>query len=209
MKLRHLLPLITLAATLTGCAGGAKIKMDEDLRHSIKTVAIDSSVSIPKTIRVNSATQNIASNFGLLGMVIGDSDKRNRTEEVEAAMKKQGIDVSNMVYKQVAREMAKRTPYKPLTEGSASDATMSIDVHLIGLDVAGAGSRMYPQLTLSAEIKNAQGKTIWRNRSAVGSLQKKNKAKYTYDELIAQPARLEEIMLSVARLATSDMMADL
>jgi len=209
MKIRLLLPLIILATTLTGCAGGPKIKIDEDVRHSLKTVAIDSEVTIPKTIQVNSATQNIASNFGLVGMLIGDSDKRGRTEKVEAAMKKQGIDMSAMVYQKVAREMAKRTPYKPLTKGSASDATMSINVHLVGLDVVGAGSGMYPQLTISAEMKNTEGKTIWRNRAAVGALQKKNKAKYTYDELVAQPARLEEIMLSAASLVASDLMADL
>lgn len=209
MKIRQLLTLLLIVSTLTACAGGGRVKMNEDVRHSFKTVAIDSDVSIPKNIMVNSATQNISANFGLVGMLVGDSDKRSKTDAVEAAMKKQGIDVSDIVYKKFAREMAKRTPYKPLRKGSKSDATMSIDVHLVGLDVAGAGSRMYPQLTVSAQIKDAKGKTIWRDRSAVGSLQKKNKAKYTYKELIARPARLEEIMTSAAGLVASRVMADL
>ena len=38
---------------------------------------------------------------------------------------------------------------------------------------------------------------------------KKNEAKYTYDELIAQPERLQEIMTAAAGLVAETVMADL
>ena len=208
MKIRQLLTVLVISTAITACAA-PKVKMKDDVRHSFKTVAIDHSIEVPSTIKVGSATQNVADNFGLIGMLISDGDKADRGAAVEAAMKQQGVDIADIVYKKMAREMAQRTPYKPLKRDSASDATMSIKVHYLGLDVAGAGSHLYPQIGVSAKMKNASGKTIWANHTMVGPLQKKNKAKYTYKELIAQPARLKEIMTTAAGLAAKRVMADL
>ena len=105
--------------------------------------------------------------------------------------------------------MAQHTPYKPLASGSAADAAMSINVSLYGLQVAGAGSHLYPQLSVSAEMKDANGITIWRNRGNASPLTKENEAKYTYQELIAQPARLQEVMADAAGLVAASVMADL
>ncbi len=209
MNIRRLLPIVILASTLASCAGGPKIQIDDDVRKSIRTVSIDSDVALPDKIRYNSHTQNITANFGLIGMLIGDSDKNKKTDALEAAMKSQGIDMPDMVYKKFAREMAKRTPYKPLKQGSSSDATMSIDVHLYGLEAGGVDGHMFPQVTVSAQMKDAVGDVIWRNRATVGPLQKNNEAKYSYAELIAKPSRLEEILNDAAGLAAETVLADL
>jgi len=210
MKLRKLIPLLVLSTSITACAaGGKRIQIEDNVRHSIKTVAIDSKVDIRSSMDVTSATQNVSENFGLIGGLIGDNDKKNKKAELNAAMNKQGVDLSKIVYAKFAREMAKRTPYKPLKENSASDATMSIDVHLHGLQAAGAGKNLYPTMSVTAEMKNPAGKVVWRNHANIGMLQKQNKAKYTYDQLISNPARLEEIFNSVAALAASKAMAEL
>ena len=209
MKIQTLVSLTVLSLTLTACAGGPKVRMNDDVRSSIKTVAIDSSIEMPDELYYVGATQNIAGNFGLLGSVIGGSDKREKTEELESAMDKQGIDIPEVVYGKFAQEMAQHTPYKPLASGSAADAAMSINVSLYGLQVAGAGSHLYPQLSVSAEMKDANGVTIWRNRGNASPLTKKNEAKYTYQELIAQPARLQEVMSDAAGLVAASVMADL
>ena len=209
MKIRLLVSLTVLSLTLTACAGGPKVRMDDDVRSSIKTVAINSSIELPDELYYVGATQNVANNFGLLGSLIGGSDKREKTEALENAMEKQGVDMSKVVYGKFAREMAQHTPYKPLESGSAADATMSINIALYGLQVAGAGSHLYPQLNVSAEMKSPDGKTIWRNRGTVSPLTKVNKAKYTYPELIAQPARLQEVMSDAAGIVAESVMADL
>jgi len=209
MKIRQLFALVAISLTLTACAGGPKIKMKDDVRTSFKSVAINPEVKLPQSIYVTSATSNVANNFGLLGMMVGDSDIKNKKKELTLAIEKQKFDLSKVVYKQVAREMAKHTPYKPLKVNDAADTTMSIEVHLYGVQSVAASPRMYPQVTVSAEIKNAKGKAIWRNSATAGPLQKKNEAKYTYEQLIAQPARLQEVLTRASALATKSLMADL
>ena len=210
MKIRHIFALLYIATTLTACAGGPKVRLSDELHESIKTVALSSDIPVPSKVYYNGARQNVTANFGLIGSFIGNSDKKHKEADIKTTMEQQNIDVSGIVYKAFAQEMALRTPYKPLQGDAAADARLSMEVHLYGLQAAGIGSHLYPALTVSAQMKDADGKVIWRNRAVAGGLtQKNNPAKYTYDELMAKPARITEVMTQAAQLVASEAMVDL
>jgi len=171
MKFYQVLSITLIAVALTAC-GPSKKPLSAEAKKSLHTVSIKSDVDMPNKMFFHGKTQSIAGNFGLLGMMIGE------------AMQRKNVSVEGIVREAFRNEMAKRTPYKPLKSGAKSDANLFIEVDSYGFAAAGISSKFSPHLVVYAEMKDRNGKTIWRNKGRVNTLTKNNKAQYTYKQMI-------------------------
>ena len=208
MKLCKLLPLVLLSVVVTAC-GPAKKPLSIEARQSLKTVSITSEVEMPEDFWFNSKTQTVASNFGLIGALVGESSAESSKVAINQAMENHDVSIPQIVYSAFRNEMAKHTPFKPLKDGSDSDANMELTVFSYGFSAEGLSSKFRPILSVVAEMKNDEGDVIWRNKGTVTALTSDNNAKYTYEQMLTSPDVLREMIQSAANRAASNAMANL
>jgi len=208
MKIFQIIPIALLIAALSAC-GPSKKPLSAESKQSLRTVSIESEVELPKQIWFHGKTQSIASNFGLLGSLIGDDAKQKSITALETTMQKNNVSVSSIVQAAFRNEMKKHTPFKPLDSGSNSDANLVLDIDSYGFTATGISDKFSPHLVVIAEMQNNNGDVIWRNKGAVTSITKQNKSNYTYEQMLSNPDVMREMLQTAANMAAKSAMADL
>jgi len=208
MKIYQIISTALLLVAVSAC-GPSKKPLSAESKQSLRTVSIESEVELPKDMWFHGSTQTIASNFGLVGSLIGDDAKQNSIAAIEAAMQKNNVSVSRIVQSAFRNEMKKHTPFKPLDSGSNSDANLILDIDSFGFSASGISEKYRPHLVVIAEMQDINGDVIWRNKGAVTSITKQNESKYTYEQMLSNPDTIREMLQTAANMAAKSAMADL
>ena len=175
------LTLIFVAALLTGCAGMKQQSYNRSVNSQVKTIQV---LPMPQANVRLFIFNNVASNFGLVGALIGEADRNGKENQLQKMVQDADFNQFELFKSAFTKDMAERGYTlvwpTPLTEKStaskrdgwmlrkrygsisASDAQLDLGITFVGYAAAGSGkSQPYrPTLNMGVRLVSADGKTV-------------------------------------------------
>ncbi len=173
--------VILATAILSGCAGMKQQSFNRSVNAQVKTIQV---LPMPQANVRLFIFNNAASNFGLIGALIGEADRNGKETQLQKMAQAAGFDQFELFKTAFTKDMAQRGYTlvwpTPLTEKSTaskrdgwmlrkrygsiteSDAQLDLGVTFVGYAAAGSGkSQPYrPTLNMGVRLVSADGKTV-------------------------------------------------
>lgn len=168
-------------AVLTGCAGMKQQSFNRSVHSQVKTIQV---LPMPQANVRLFIFNNVASNFGLIGALIGEANRNGKETQLQKMVQTANFNQFELFKSAFTKDMAQRG-YSliwptPLTEKSTaskrdgwmlrkrygsitgSDAQLDLGVTFVGYAAAGSGkSQPYrPTLNMGVRLVSADGKTV-------------------------------------------------
>jgi hypothetical protein len=195
---------------LTGCSTPTSVPLSAENVRAVKTVKLDPSVSKPKTIYWRGTAQAWgAALFGAIGGAAtanaGDSD----AERMVALMEKERIDVSQMVYSEVVKQIGSQKSFQ-ISESVQADAVLSFSVTMYGFNKTHPfGSNMNPLITIMGKLTKPNNEVIWQESEFVSDFASDNDQGQSIETYQKEPVKLRAALAKATEVAVKRVVAKL
>ncbi len=193
-KLLQIIIVLSAIVVFSGCAASRLTKRE---RARIRSVSINSNVSIPKEIEYFKDDTRQDSSSNLLGALMA----------INAVMRDTDINVGKIVVEEFREQLAAKQIF-PNIVNFGGDAEFSFKIHHYGLR-----PRLFVQeghlggvIKLTVYLKKANGNLIWKS-TADCSPERTNA--YLWRQYVTEPKQLRMVFQQAARAVVSDLLKDI
>jgi hypothetical protein len=170
-------------------------------RVSIRSVVIDQQVSLPEDMFYRGPEFALEA-FGVVGYVAGYNINMKSEEKLAVLMRKEQIDVSQIVRDEFITEVEARQVFPSLIL-NGGDATITLTIKTYGL-AYGLSSELRPILGVEGCMTRSGGPVIWKKYAYVTNMSDQTPS-YTIAELVTDPERIRQVFQLSAQIIAADL----
>jgi len=186
-------------ALLAACVGSVPMMAKQG--ESIRSVVIDRQVTLPKVMFYRGPEFALEA-FGVVGYVAGYNIKMTNEEKLAVLMRKEQIDVSQIVRDEFVAVVEARQVFPSLVP-DGGDATITLTIKTYGL-AYGLSSELKPILGVEGCMTGLGGSVIWKKYAYVTNLGDQTPS-YSMSELVADPERIRQVFQVSAQIVAADL----
>lgn len=187
-------------ALLAACAGS--VSMTAKNRVSIRSVVIDRQVPLPEVMFYRGPEFTLEA-FGVPGSMAADKIKMRNEEKLSLLMRKEQIDVSQIVRDEFIAAIQARQVF-PSIVPDGGDATITLTIKTYGL-AYGLASKLKPMLGVEGCMARPDGSIIWKKYAYVTNLSDETPS-YTIGEFVTDPERIRQAFQVSAQIVAADLL---
>ena len=210
-KLRLLVVCIVMPLTLlAGCSTPQSVPLTVENRSPIKNIHIEKNVSKPSAIYWRGTAQAWGGAlFGALGALATADAGMTDAEKMVKFMEKNDIDISEIAYSEVSRQMAELKTYQ-ISSVEKSDATLTLAVDMYGFNKTHPfGTNMNPMIRMTAKLSKPNNEIIWQESEFVSDFASENDQGQSLETYQNEPAKLRAALAKASQVTVKRLLVKL
>jgi hypothetical protein len=202
---------LAVILAVTGCAGVPSVEMSSVDRGRIKDIRVRADSKMPEEMFFHSRTESFAAGFGgVIGAVAVQGASNESKAQIIRTMKSSNIDLPTIVKSEFQKALRARGGVNLASDNSPTAAVLTLTVNIYGLgQTQGFSSLLYPLLSVTASLRQPDGKVVWQKTEYVVPLNEQNTGGHEFDAYLANPELLRKTFTNVAAIASRQLVADL
>lgn len=195
---------------LTGCATSNSVHLSAENRDSIKSIHIDKNVSKPNAIYWRGTAQAWGAVLGgAIGALATADAGMTDAERMVQFMNKEHINISEMVYSEVTRQVAALKTFD-ISDAGKIDATLIFSVDMYGFNKTHPfGSNMNPLVRITGKLVKPNNEIVWQESEFVSDLASDNDQGQSLDTYQKEPSKLRTALAKASEVAVKRVVSKL
>lgn len=210
-RLRFLIFSIALPVVLlAGCSTPQTVPLTAENRSPINNIYIEKNVSKPSVIYWRGTTQAWGGAlFGALGAFATADAGMTDAEKMIKFMERNKIDISEIVYSEVSKQMAELKTYQ-ITSVEKSDATLTLAVDMYGFNKTHPfGTHMNPMIRTTAKLIKPNNEIIWQESEFVSDFASENDQGQSLQTYQNEPDKLKAALAKASQVSVKRLLVKL